>query len=104
MVGVDVKEQARRHNEAVAERLGWSQHLHFVTGTIGEADLSGRRPDVVLALHACDTATDDAIARAVRWQAPVLLAAPAVTTTSSDECGTRVGRRTCSLRSCGSGC
>ena len=76
MVGVDVKEQARRHNEAVAERLGWSQHLHFVTGTIGEADLSGRRPDVVLALHACDTATDDAIARAVRWQAPVLLAAP----------------------------
>jgi hypothetical protein len=34
------------------------------------------RPDVVLALHACDTATDDALVRAVRWQAPVLLAAP----------------------------
>ncbi len=32
--------------------------------------------DVVLALHACDTATDDALARAVRWRAPVLLAAP----------------------------
>jgi hypothetical protein len=32
--------------------------------------------DVVLALHACDTATDDAIARAVRWRAPYLLAAP----------------------------
>jgi hypothetical protein len=31
---------------------------------------------VVLALHACDTATDDALARAVHWQAPVVLAAP----------------------------
>jgi hypothetical protein len=34
------------------------------------------RPDVVLALHACDTATDDALARAVAWQAPLVLAAP----------------------------
>ena len=33
-------------------------------------------PDLVLALHACDTATDDALARAVRWQAPVIVAAP----------------------------
>jgi hypothetical protein len=31
---------------------------------------------VVLALHACDTATDDALARAVTWDAPVVLAAP----------------------------
>jgi hypothetical protein len=30
----------------------------------------------VLALHACDTATDDALARAIGWQAPVVLAAP----------------------------
>jgi hypothetical protein len=33
-------------------------------------------PDLVVALHACDTATDDALARAVRWRAPVILAAP----------------------------
>ena len=32
--------------------------------------------DVVLALHACDTATDDALAQAVRWEAPLVLAAP----------------------------
>jgi hypothetical protein len=31
---------------------------------------------VVLALHACDTATDEALAQAVRWQAPVVLASP----------------------------
>jgi hypothetical protein len=30
----------------------------------------------VLALHACDTATDDALAQAVRWRAPVVLASP----------------------------
>src|SRR4029079_6316787 len=33
-------------------------------------------PDVVLALHACDTATDDALARAVEWRTPLILAAP----------------------------
>ena len=33
-------------------------------------------PDVVLALHACDTATDDALARAVEWGTPLILAAP----------------------------
>ena len=32
--------------------------------------------DVALALHACDTATDDALAQAVRWGAPVVLASP----------------------------
>ena len=31
---------------------------------------------MVLALHACDTATDDALARAVGWDAPLILAAP----------------------------
>ena len=34
------------------------------------------RPNVVLSLHACDTATDEALARAVTWQTPVILAAP----------------------------
>ena len=33
-------------------------------------------PEVVLALHACDTATDEALARAVEWDAPLVLAAP----------------------------
>ena len=47
----------------------------FVVGSISEAALD-RDPDVVLALHACDTATDDALARGVEWQAPLVLAAP----------------------------
>lgn len=49
--------------------------LTFRPGLIG--DLAGTdRVDVVLALHACDTATDDSLAQAVRWRAPVILAAP----------------------------
>ena len=74
-VGVDVKEQAREHNAEVAERLGFADHIHFVQSAIGSVELP-EAPDLVLALHACDTATDDALARAVRWQAPVIVAAP----------------------------
>ncbi len=73
VTGVDVKEQSRDHNASVARELGID--ATFVAGTIGEAQLE-QVPDVVLALHACDTATDDALARAVEWGAPLVLAAP----------------------------
>jgi SAM-dependent methyltransferase len=73
--GVDVKAQSREHNTAVAERLGLGDQLTFVEGDIGSAELD-QAPDVVLALHACDTATDDALARAVTWGAALVLAAP----------------------------
>ena len=76
VTGIDRKAQAREHNTAVATQLGWSGHADFVEGDIGSAPLDGGAPDIVLALHACDTATDDALARAVRWRAPVVLAAP----------------------------
>jgi SAM-dependent methyltransferase len=73
LVGVDVKEQSREHNEKVARELGLD--AEFVVGTIGGATL-GPAPEVVLALHACDTATDEALARAVEWDASLVLAAP----------------------------
>ena len=44
-------------------------------GSIHDAQLDAA-PEVVLALHACDTATDEALARAVEWRAPLILAAP----------------------------
>jgi SAM-dependent methyltransferase len=75
MVGVDVKEQSYVHNTAVAESLGIADSMTFVQGDIGSAELPSA-PDVVLALHACDTATDDALARAVTWDASLVLAAP----------------------------
>jgi SAM-dependent methyltransferase len=73
LVGVDVKEQSREHNEQVARELGLD--ARFVVGTIGGVELDPA-PEVVLALHACDTATDEALARAVEWDADLVLAAP----------------------------
>ena len=73
VVGVDVKQQSRDHNAAVAAELGID--AEFVVGSILGADLSEPQ-EIVLALHACDTATDEALARAVGWEAQVVLAAP----------------------------
>ncbi|MGA8257207.1 MAG: SAM-dependent methyltransferase [Nocardioides sp.] len=76
MTGVDVKEQSREHNTAVAAQLDLA--ATFVVGSIADAEVDdpAGAPEVVLALHACDTATDDALARAVGWEASVVLAAP----------------------------
>jgi len=75
VVGIDVKPQALAHNEGIAQALGVADRVTFVQGTIGEAALP-EAPDLVLALHACDTATDDALARAVGAETPVIVAAP----------------------------
>jgi len=74
LIGVDVREDQRVRNTELADRLGWTERVRFVAGTIAEAPVDGA--DVVLALHACDTATDEALARAVRWRARWVLAAP----------------------------
>jgi SAM-dependent methyltransferase len=74
VTGVDTREDQRARNTDVAERLGCADRVHFVAGAIRDAHLAN--VDVVLALHACDTATDEALARAVGWRAPWVLAAP----------------------------
>lgn len=73
VTGVDVKDQSREHNSKVAAELGVD--ARFVVGSISGARLDPA-PEVVLALHACDTATDEALARAVEWGAQLVLAAP----------------------------
>jgi SAM-dependent methyltransferase len=75
VVGVDVRDDQRVRNSAVAADLGCAENVRFVAGTIEDAVVEPA-PDLVLALHACDTATDQALARAVRWQARWVLAAP----------------------------
>jgi SAM-dependent methyltransferase len=78
LVGVDVKEQSLQHNTALARELGVGEEVRFVRGGIGEVTLPAEASPVgvVLALHACDTATDDALAQALTWRAPLVLAAP----------------------------
>ncbi len=73
LIGIDVKEQSHEHNTALARRL--EADAEFIVASIADAELAAA-PDVVLALHACDTATDEALSRAVHWNAPLVLAAP----------------------------
>jgi len=75
LVGVDVREDQRHRNTGLADRLGYGDRIRFVAGTILDTVVEPA-PDLVLALHACDTATDEALARAVRWGARWVLAAP----------------------------
>jgi hypothetical protein len=75
VVGIDVKKQSRAHNSQLAADLGLSDQIEFVQSSIDDAELDPP-PDLVLALHACDTATDDALAKAIGWSAPVIVAAP----------------------------
>jgi SAM-dependent methyltransferase len=74
LTGVDLREAARSRNTALAARLGVAAATRFVAAGIAEAEVPPG--DVVLALHACDTATDEALARAVGWSAPLVVAAP----------------------------
>jgi SAM-dependent methyltransferase len=75
VVGVDVRDDQRVRNTALATELDCSDEVSFVAGTIDDASVDVA-PDLVLALHACDTATDQALARAVGWEARWVLAAP----------------------------
>jgi SAM-dependent methyltransferase len=75
VAGVDLRPDQRARNATLADHLDLGGRISFVASTIADVDLP-EAPHVVLALHACDTATDEALARAVRWQAPWILAAP----------------------------
>jgi SAM-dependent methyltransferase len=72
IMGVDVNEEVIRKSVARSERLG-AKGLSFTCGRIGA---SPAKADIVLALHACDTATDDAIAKAIAGEAVAILSVP----------------------------
>lgn len=74
VVGIDVRESSRKRNEEIAQSLGISQSISFRAEEI--ARTPSMQADVVIALHACDTATDDAIAWAVASHARLALLAP----------------------------
>lgn len=74
VTGVDIKSDLIERHQEKARRLGWSQ-LAFKVGTIGDF-VPESAPDVVVALHACDTATDDALAKGIRWESKLIVCAP----------------------------
>jgi hypothetical protein len=73
LLGLDVKTEVVEECEALARQLD-ARGLRFEVGDIAAHDLAG--VDLVVSLHACDTATDAALERAVRAGAGVVLAVP----------------------------
>lgn len=74
VTGIDVRIDSRDKNREVARKLEITDSIEFIAEEISRADLPN--VDVVMALHACDTATDDAIAWAVDRGAKLILVAP----------------------------
>ena len=74
VIGIDQREQSRIHNTAIASRLEIGQSIEFRAEKISETDIPPA--DITIALHACDTATDDAIAWAIKNNSKLLLIAP----------------------------
>ena len=73
VLGLDLKADVVEECEAIGRRMG-AKGLRFEVGDIAHADLEG--VDLVVSLHACDTATDAALERAVRAGAQVILSVP----------------------------
>lgn len=74
IIGLDLKAEVVGDCQRIAEKLG-CRGLRFEVGDIAGYAAAGS-VDMSVSLHACDTATDAAIAQAVRWQAQVILAVP----------------------------
>jgi SAM-dependent methyltransferase len=72
VLGVDERLDSKEHNEKVADKL--KVDAKFLAAKI--ADTPAQKVDIAIALHACDTATDDAIAWAVKNEAKVIMVAP----------------------------
>ena len=74
VTGIDVRTASRDRNNVIAQNLGITSTINFRAEEI--ATTTAQHADVAIALHACDTATDDAIAWAVTSGAKLLLIAP----------------------------
>ena len=74
ITGLDLKEDVIRHCNDLAARYGYDK-LEFLCGDIAYYD-GCSQVDMVVTLHACDTATDYALAKAVGWGAKVILSVP----------------------------
>ncbi|MCX6232699.1 MAG: SAM-dependent methyltransferase [Bacteroidetes bacterium] len=73
VIGVEIRKELVEECMRIA-RLSSFTNLEFKTGTIKDADIPAT--DMLIALHACDTATDDAIYRGIKANAKIIICAP----------------------------
>ena len=74
VTGIDVRESSRDRNNTIAKALGIESTISFLAEEISQTTIN--EADVAIALHACDTATDDSIAWALNRNVPLTLFAP----------------------------
>lgn len=74
VTGLDLKKEVIEECQEIARDLQYDQ-LEFLVGDINEYD-GDTAVDMVVTLHACDVATDMALAKAVNWGASVILSVP----------------------------
>lgn len=77
VIGVDRRADVVAAARSMAERLDLASRAVFVESDIADFNpAEGSKVDMVVSLHACDTATDEALAKAVEWKARYILNAP----------------------------
>ncbi|MBI4226466.1 SAM-dependent methyltransferase [Candidatus Roizmanbacteria bacterium] len=74
VTGIDINGLLVKRNQEKVKKLSWA-NIEFVQNRI-ISFVPGQNPDIVLALHNCDIATDEALAQAIKWKAKIILAAP----------------------------
>ena len=83
VIGVDRREDVIAAAKKMAQQLDVSDQVRFVAAELSTfdirqptADLSASRVDMTISLHACDTATDEALAKGVEWKSRYIISAP----------------------------
>ena len=84
VVGIDRRPDVIAAAKKMAEQLDVAERVRFVQGDLAACGLPAlsspsqplSRVDMVISLHACDTATDEALAKGVEWKARYILSAP----------------------------
>lgn len=74
IVGLDLKKELILQCQKLAQELAW-EGLHFQIGDIRDFQ-TDEQVDLVISLHACDTATDAALEKAIQWNAKVIMCVP----------------------------
>ena len=76
VIGVGRRADVIAAAQKMAQQLDVPDQVQFVTSELSAFDSQFSKPDLVISLHACDTATDEALARGVEWGSRYIVSAP----------------------------